>query len=177
MGGVRCPSMVGSVSLEDFDAARREFESAFATIPDGALSYLKPGDEYSLGGLLVHVNWVLIHYERVLNGILDGGFAEFRAIDPKDEVERTAEQTKAGLDEGDRRRQLALTAELHERLRKRFEQLGEADWARKAPVLYGPDAAEPYPTSAADVEGWLRDHYREHVPQIGDLVAAWRQQA
>jgi hypothetical protein len=169
--------MASSVSLDDFDAARREFESAFATIPDDALRYLQPGDEYALGGLLVHVNWVLVHYERVLDGILDGGFAEFRATDPQDELTRTAENTKRGLDAAQRRRELALTAELHERLRRRFTQVPDADWSRKAPVLYGPDAAEAYPTSPADIEGWLRDHYREHVPQIGDLVASWRKQA
>jgi len=33
---------------------------------------------------------------------------------------------------------------------------------------------EAFPTSPEDIIGWLRDHYREHVQQSADLVAAWK---
>src|ERR1700693_5975724 len=68
-------------ALADFNAARKEWESAFAHVPDGARAYLKPGDDYALGGLQVHVNWVLTHYHRVLDGIVAGGF---RQLGPQD---------------------------------------------------------------------------------------------
>ena len=45
-----------------------------------------------------------------------------------------------------------------------------ADLDHKAPVWY-PGGSEAYPTSAADVLGWLTNHYREHVPQLQALVA------
>ena len=53
--------MEREAALADFESARKEWEAAFANVPDGALTYLKPGDDYSLGGLQVHVNWVLVH--------------------------------------------------------------------------------------------------------------------
>ena len=52
-------SMERDAALSDFAAARQEWEEAFARVPDEALRYLKPGDDYSLGGLQVHINWVL----------------------------------------------------------------------------------------------------------------------
>jgi hypothetical protein len=39
-------------------------------------------------------------------------------------------------------------------------------------VIYG-EGQDPYPTSAEDVLGWLRDHYREHVEQSAELVSLW----
>jgi hypothetical protein len=39
-------------------------------------------------------------------------------------------------------------------------------------VFFAPE--EPLPTSPADVVGWLRDHYYEHVPQIRELFLEWR---
>jgi hypothetical protein len=47
------------------------------------------------------------------------------------------------------------------------------DFERKAPVRYEA-GAEPYPTSAADVAGWLTGHYQEHVPHIQQLLEDWR---
>jgi hypothetical protein len=161
-------------AVAEFDAARAEFEKAFATIPDEALGYLKPGDEYALGGLLVHVNWVLVHYERVLDALLEGGFEGFRALDPEDEVAGTAELTRHGIGAQERTRELSRLDTLHGRLRARFAGVGDGDWERKADVLYGAEATNPYPTSPSDIAGWLIDHYREHVPQIAELVADWQ---
>ena len=45
-------------------------------------------------------------------------------------------------------------------------------FARKAAVTYS-GSREPYPTSPADVVGWVRDHYKEHTQQVADLVSAW----
>src|SRR5258708_8711166 len=74
--------MEREAALADFDTARKEWEDAFARVPDGALAYLKPGDDYALGGLQVHVNWVLLHYRRVLDGIVAARFRELGPQDP-----------------------------------------------------------------------------------------------
>jgi len=159
-------------ALADFDAARKEWEAAFAKVPDGALTYLKPGDDYSLGGLQVHVNWVLVHYRRVLDGILAAGFAETAADDPPADVRRALEGAKRGLMPAERRSSLAEMAQLHATVRSTIRELAEEDWSRKASVIYG-EGQDPYPTSPEDVIGWLRDHYREHVQQSADLIEEW----
>src|SRR2546428_11235899 len=92
--------MEREAALADFETARKEWEAAFANVPDGALTYLKPGDDYSLGGLQVHVNWVLVHYLRVLDGIVAGGFAAIGPQDPAAEVQRALEGARRGLAAG-----------------------------------------------------------------------------
>ena len=74
--------MEREAALADFEAARKEWEEAFSRVPDDALTYLKPGDDYALGGLQVHVNWVLVHYRRVLEGIVACGFKDLGPQDP-----------------------------------------------------------------------------------------------
>jgi hypothetical protein len=64
-------------------------------------------------------------------------------------------------------------ASLHMSVVRATQGMAATDWSRKAPVVYG-EGQDPYPTSPEDVIGWLRDHYREHVGQSADLVAAWR---
>src|SRR3989442_13911018 len=89
--------MEREAALADFETARKEWEAAFAKVPDGALTYLKPGDDYSLGGLQIHVNWVLVHYRRVLDGILAAGFAETAPGGPPADVRRALEGAKRRL--------------------------------------------------------------------------------
>ncbi|TME24429.1 MAG: hypothetical protein E6I67_00725 [Chloroflexi bacterium] len=164
--------MEREAALADFETARKEWEAAFAKVPDGALTYLKPGDDYSLGGLQVHVNWVLVHYRRVLDGILAAGFAETAPADPPADVRRALEGAKHGLMPAERRSSLAEMAQLHATVRSIICELAEEDWSRKASVIYG-EGQDPYPTSPEDVIGWLRDHYREHVQQSADLIEEW----
>src|SRR3989442_12451498 len=99
--------MEREAALADFETARKEWEAAFAKVPDGALTYLKPGDDYSLGGLQVHVNWVLVHYRRVLDGILAAGFAETAPADPPAGGPRALGGPKHGLMPAGRRSFLA----------------------------------------------------------------------
>src|SRR5258708_26446535 len=160
-------------ALADFEAARKEWESAFAEVPDGALAYLKPGDDYSLGGLQIHVNWVLAHYRRVLDGIIGAGFEEIGPQDPPGAEEDERAAAKRGLAPASRDRSLDEMAQLHDTVRATVAELPASDWPRKAPVIYGV-GEEPYPTSAEDIVGWLCDHYREHVDQSADLIEQWR---
>ena len=164
--------MKREAALADFDAARKEWEGAFAKVPDGALTYLKPGDDYSLGGLQVHVNWVLVHYRRVLDGIIASGFAETSPRDPPGDVRRALEAAKRGLMPAERRGSLTEMAHLHAAFRSTIGEMPEGDWSRKAAVIYG-EGQDPYPTSPEDVIGWLREHYREHVDQSADLIEEW----
>ena len=147
-------------ALADFEEARLEWEAAFARVPDAALTYLKPGDDYALGGLLVHVNWVLAHYLRVLDG-------EVVLHDPA-----LSREAHDGLTPAERALSLTEMSRLHDAVRSAVLGLDDSDWRRVTPVVYGP-GQEPYPTTPEDVVGWLRDHYREHVEQCADLIHEW----
>jgi hypothetical protein len=161
--------MQRDAALADFELARSEWESAFARIPDVALSYLKPGDDYALGGLQVHVNWVLTHYRRVIDGIVAGGFAELGPQDGPGDAEAAGKKAGAGLDARERAKTLDEMERLHKAVVAAVTRLPETDWSRKCPVVYGA-GQDPYPTSPEDIVEWLRDHYREHVQQSADLV-------
>jgi DinB superfamily len=166
-------AVVKDEALSDFEAARKEWDSAFAQVPDEALTYLKPGDDYAVGGLQVHVNWVLVHYRRVLDGLVDREFAQLPPLDPPGENDEFNQRAKAGLTPEGRRQVLADAASVHLAVLEAATELPASDWSRKAPVVYGA-GQDPYPTSAEDVIGWLADHYREHVQQCPELVADWR---
>ena len=166
-------AVVKDEALSDFEAARKEWDAAFAQVPDEALSYLKPGDDYALGGLQVHVNWVLVHYRRVLDGLIDRGFTQLPPLDPPGENADFNRRAKAGLTPEGRRQALADEASVHRVVLEAANGLPGESWSRKAPVVYGA-GQDPFPTSAEDVIGWLADHYREHVQQCPELVADWR---
>src|ERR1700687_6277647 len=88
--------------LADFEAARKEWEAACGRVPDAALTYLKPGDDYALGGLQVHVVWVLTHYRRVMDCIIAGGFAQLGPQDGPGDAEAAGKKAKAGLETRER---------------------------------------------------------------------------
>ncbi len=46
-------------ALTEFATARDDYLSSMGQVPPEAFPYLKPGDDYSLGGIAVHVNFVL----------------------------------------------------------------------------------------------------------------------
>ena len=161
-------------ALADFEKARAEWESTFAHVPDAALDYLKPGDDYAIGGLQVHVNGVLLHYHRILEALIAGGFAPIDPLDPPGEGDAVNARAKAGLSADGRREALAEMASLHSAVLGAAAGLLGESWSRTAQVVYGVGEA-PYSTSAEDIIGWLSDHYREHVEQCPELVAAWRE--
>jgi hypothetical protein len=163
------------IALADFESARNEWESAFAQVPDGALAYLKAGDDYALGGLQVHVNWVLTHYRRVLDGMISSGFKLLSPQDAPGEGEAASQKAKEGLTPGDRAKAIHDMGRMHAAVTAAVTKISAADWSRKADVVYG-EGQDPYPTSPEDIVEWLRDHYREHVTQSADLVDAWEAQ-
>jgi hypothetical protein len=159
--------------LAGFEEARAAFAGAIAAVPDEALGYLKPGDDYALGGLLFHVNAVLEHYRVVLDAIRDAGFQETTAIDPPGLMETAGARARDGLRPEERAGVLGAMDVQHGAVVRSLRAFDEADWQRQAPVRFGA-GEEPYPTSPADVTGWLADHYREHVPHAEQLLADWR---
>src|SRR5713226_7942264 len=130
-------------ALADFEAARNEWESAFAEVPDGALAYLKPGDDYALGGLQVHVNWVLTHYRRVLDGIMAGGFKPLGPQDSPGDGDAAGQRAKVGLAKGERAKALSDMGRLHGAVTAAATKLSAADWVRKCEVVYG-EGQDPY---------------------------------
>ena len=154
-----------------FAAARDEYLQAMKGVPPGAVGYLKPGDDYSLGGITVHVNFVLAHYANVLKAVIATGFAECRPEDPPGLAERAHARAGEALRAGEVEAELARTEKLHQDVSGLIDGLAP-DRDRKAPVWY-PGGKEAFPTSGADVLEWLTDHYREHIPQVGELVASW----
>jgi ketosteroid isomerase-like protein len=157
--------------LAVFGGAHDAFVAAVEEAPSEALPYLRPGDDYSLGGLTVHVNFVLEHYLRVLEALEASEFGECRPEDPPGLQERANERARSSLSAAEVEAELARTGRLHEQVEALVVRLGAVD--RKAPVWY-PGSTQAYPTSVSDVLGWLTGHYREHVPQIGALVETWR---
>lgn len=165
--------MERDAALADFDAAREEWEVAFGRVPDAALTYLKPGDDYSLGGLQVHVNWVLEHYHRVLMGIAQARFEKIGPQDRPGAEQKARDAARRGLTPQERRKTLEEMGRLHAAVITAARKLDRNDWSRKAPVVYG-EGEDAFPTCADDIVGWLREHYREHVEQSANLIEEWQ---
>jgi hypothetical protein len=163
------PADRGTV-LAQFDAARVAFEESLRRAPDAALRYKPAGEDYSLGGLVVHVTDVLRRYTRVLLALRQHQFGPFTApehVTPAEDESRIREGF-AGEARGPVVEEMRSA---HNALADAVRNGPEEDLNREAPVVYG--SGEPFPTSPAHVLGWVIDHYREHTQQIDDLVSGW----
>jgi hypothetical protein len=171
-----------SVNLEDreaaltaFEQARNGFEAAYRPIPDDALRFVPPGEDYTLGGLIVHVTDTIEHYGRVLGEMERAGFEQVRVVDPEDEAKRRRDaQVRDGFAGAERSGVFAELRAAHDVVADMVQRLPAEHYLRQAPVLYGPETNDPYATRAADVMGWLIDHYQEHIAQATDLYANWK---
>lgn len=164
--------MSRDAALADFEAARADWQRTFEQAPDGALGYLKPGDEYSLGGLQVHVDWVLAHYRRILEAIISARFGDVGPQDPPGAEDEAKQRARKGMAGGERSKSIEAMNAAHVKVRAALEGLAASDWSRKAAVVYG-EGEDAFPTSPEDIAAWLTDHYREHVGQCKDLVREW----
>jgi hypothetical protein len=158
-------------SLAEFDDTRTEFEEAVRRAPDAALRYRAPGDDYALGGLVVHVIQVLDHYSDVLDAIHTADWQSPTAP-PSQTSDSDAALIRDGFGGDSRSDVLARLRDAHTALINAVRAEPSEWFSRQAPVTYS-GSSEPYPTSPADVVGWVRDHYTEHTQQIADLVSAW----
>ncbi len=157
--------------LADFDRARSEFEEAVRRAPDAALRYRAPSDDYALGGLVVHVTQVLDHYTDVLNAIHTADWQSPTAP-PSQTSDHDAALIHDGFGGESRAGVLTQMRDAHTMLVSAVRAEPSEWFGRQAPVMYS-GSSEPYPTSPADVVGWVRDHYAEHTRQIAELVSDW----
>jgi hypothetical protein len=165
--------MSRDAALAELEAGRASFADAYHGVPGEALSFLKPGDDYALGGLVTHAVAVLEHYRLVLSALLEAGFEEVRPQDPPGFWERAGAASREGLRPDEAAGAFADLDRRHEEFVATALSLPEEVWEQKGPVYYG-TSEEALPTSPADISGWLLDHYREHVPQVKKLYEEWR---
>src|SRR5919197_953988 len=86
--------MSPAATLAVFEAARLDFEEAVRRAPDAALRYKPAGEDYALGGLVVHVTDVLRRYAQVLDQLREHQFGAFVAPEhetPPEDAARIAE--------------------------------------------------------------------------------------
>jgi DinB superfamily len=159
--------------LGGFDRARVDFEESLRRAPDAALRYKPTGEDYALGGLVVHVTDVLRRYTQVIDAIRQAQFGALVAAEHVTPAE-DAERIGAGFDGAARGPVVEEMRAAHAAFVDAVVLSPADDFARQAAVTYG-GASALYPTSFADVVGWVADHYREHTQQIADLVSAWAQ--
>jgi hypothetical protein len=163
--------------LEAFDRGYEEFTDTFAQVPDEALSYLPPGDEYALGTLPIHLTHPIARYLALLERLVTSDFAP-TDVSADAQLARQQEQWHAMLvamrpRPAERPHHLAELEAAHHTARARLAALDAAAFERAGPVMYSA-GSDPYPTSAHAIAQWLTDHYREHTAQTLDLVARWR---
>lgn len=159
-------------ALRAFDASRAEFVGAFDGVPDEALAFLKAGDDYALGGLVVHVNAVLDHYNRVFAAVVASGFGEVGPQVTQEFWLDVGRRCRDGLTPEARAEAFAELDRRHAEFVAGAQALADGDWDRKAAAFFG-SSAEPYPTAPSDIWEWLNGHYLEHVPQVAELLAEW----
>jgi len=170
------PTVDREARLANFSRGRDEFEQLYRTVPDDALSYIPEGEDYALGGLAVHVTDALYHYAHVLDVMKQANYGEVRAIDPVDDAKRSRDSmVAAGFPGSDRSAVFGEMRAAHDAVASRLSALPADEFGKPAPVLYGAESQEPYVTRASDVLGWVVDHYQDHIKQVAELLARWRQ--
>jgi hypothetical protein len=164
-----------AAALAEFGRKMEEYERSYDSVPDEALSYVPQGEDYTLGGLAVHVTDTLYHYRNVLDVMKGAGDKQVRAVDPEDDAKRQRDElVHRGFSGAEKPRVFQEMRAAHQDVERRVRALPEADYGRKIAVLYGPDTQDPYPTNGGDVLGWLTDHYQEHIDQVAELMGKWR---
>jgi hypothetical protein len=119
------------------------------------------------------MNHYLDVYQRVTAanyGPVDLGADSANAAHAAEQHQRLTVTKPTGAD---RPAMLADLDATHRRVTERFRTLDDETVTRQAAVVYAP-GSEPYPTSVADIFGWLTDHYDEHVAQTAQLLARWQ---
>lgn len=157
--------------LAEFDAARLEFEESIRRAPDAALRFKPSGEDYALGGLVVHVAQVLRKYARLLDTIRDANWGAC-AEPPSTDTSEEAALIRDGFSGPQRVSVLEDMRAAHAALVDAVKMAPAETFTWQASVTYA-GSSEPYPTSSADVLGWVDDHYKEHIQQVADLIAAW----
>ena len=88
-----------SARLAEFDRARDAFVESYQPVPDDALTYVPAGEDYTLGGLAVHVSDALYHYSHVLDVMKQANYGQVRAVDPVDDAKKQPLSLEAAFDD------------------------------------------------------------------------------
>lgn len=161
-------------ALTKLGDARDAILRTYAAMPDEALAWLKPGDDYAIGGIIIHLVQSLEGYVGTLTALRHAGY---RDTDGPGENERVVDaqlvHARRGLTPTEREATLGEMSALHDRLTALARDASETQFAALAGLTYPGDEV-PYPTSVALVVQWMTEHYAEHVPHAEQLFAAWK---
>jgi hypothetical protein len=161
-------------ALAKMDSAHAALVDAFAAMPDDALAWLKPGDDYAIGGIVIHLIGSLDGYIRTLAAIDAAGYRD--ALGPGEDeavVDAQLARARRGLAPAERAAAFAEMKAKHLSLSDLARKASEAQFGTLLGVTYPGDEA-PYPTSVAFVVQWMTEHYAEHVPHALALFAEWK---
>jgi hypothetical protein len=161
-------------ALAKMDAAHAAIADAFAAMPDGALAWLKPGDDYAIGGIVIHLIGSLDGYIGTLAAIHAAGYRDTAGPGEDDAVvEAQLAHARRGLAPAERAATFAEMKAKHLSLADLARRATEAQFATLLGVTYPGDDV-PYPTSVALVVQWMTEHYADHVPHAQALLAEWK---
>jgi hypothetical protein len=146
------------------------FDAAFREIPNDKLSLKKPGEEYSLSGLIVHVTEILAFYTDVINriSVLPAERpSEIRVS--KDISDYSKKIITEGVAPADKPRMLEVLKRTQRYFDDRVNQLPPEAYTIEVPIFYEDDGKSTM-TSPALVVKWVTDHYVEHTQTIRDEI-------
>jgi hypothetical protein len=157
--------------LQDSQVA---LEDAFRPMPDAALAWLKPGDDYALGGIVIHLIGSLDGYLATLDALHRAGYRD--AEGPAEDeavVEASLSHARRGLTSAERESVFTQMRAKRALLATKAARASDDEFPRLVGIHYPGDEA-PYPTSVALVVQWMTEHFTEHVPHAQQLYTEWR---
>lgn len=161
-------------ALAKLDDARDAIIRTYAAMPDEALAWLKPGDDYAIGGILIHLIQALDGYVGTLMALRAAGYRDTEGPGEEEAmVEAQLVHARRGLTPAERDATLGAMRAKHDRLGALARGASEAEFAALVGITYPGDKV-PYPTSVALVVRWMTEHYAEHVPHAEQLFTAWK---
>jgi hypothetical protein len=140
-------------AIADLHDARKAIDEVFAPIPDSALAWLKPGDDYALGGIVIHLIQSLDGYIGTLEALHAAGYRD-TAGPAEDEsvVDAGLAHARLGLAPRERRPKFEEMAEKQETLGRLASRADDEQFTRLVGVRYPGD----------------------DVPHVRDLFAQWQ---
>ena len=161
-------------ALAKMDEAHAAIVAAFASMPDNALTWLKPGDDYAIGGIVIHLIGSLDGYIGTLAALEAAGYRD--TVGPGEDdaiVDAQLAHARRGLGPAERTPTFADMNSKHTSLSDLARSASDAQFDTLVGITYPGDEA-PYPTSVALVVQWMTEHYLEHVPHARALFAEWQ---
>jgi hypothetical protein len=156
------------------DEAHDAIVSTFAAMPDGALAWLKPGDDYAIGGIVIHLIGSLDGYIGTLAALEAAGYRD--TVGPGEDdaiIDAQLAHARRGLAPAERTPTFVDMRSKHASLSDLARRASDTQFDALVGITYPGDEV-PYPTSVALVVQWMTEHYAEHVPHARALFAEWQ---